>query len=164
MGGGGDSICGRRTVVSRRAHDAGVGGMGAGTAKTGRLNRAGRAGRNKVVATAHDAGVEGLDAPPPDTHRGRWGRGLLGFLVFLFMDGASNSDASNAVIASAAFAALRLHVAVGKDGLGIGGPVRRAPGVRAAGGHGGRLGEHGGVGLRDALHEPVGRMDWLGAP
>ena len=90
--------------------------------------------------------------------------GLLGFLVFLFMDGASNSDASNAVIASAAFAALRLHVAVGKDGLGIGGPVRRAPGVRAAGGHGGRLGEHGAVGLRDALHEPVGRMDWLGAP
>ena len=90
--------------------------------------------------------------------------GLLGFLVFLFMDGASDSDASNAVIASAAFAALRLHVAVRKDGLGIGGPVRRAPGVRAAGGHGGRLGEHGAVGLRDALHEPVGRMDWLGAP
>ena len=71
MGDGGDSICGRRTVVRRRAHDAGVGGMDAGTAKTGRLNRAGRAGRNKVVATAHDAGVEGLDAPPPDTHRGR---------------------------------------------------------------------------------------------
>ena len=89
--------------------------------------------------------------------------GLLGFLVFLFMDGASNSDASNAVIAFAALAAafMWLWERMGWVSAGLFGVLLV---FVAAGGHGGRLGERGAAGLRDALHEPVGRMDWLGAP